>query len=88
MKTRLLALVAAVTVGATSTLAQPSQSLANEANYSDGHCYACMYKMLKLGPLEGMPVPDIKRMNEYSVVITGKDQQLEAAVAALMKAVK
>jgi C-terminal processing protease CtpA/Prc len=103
-------------------------SLANEANYSDGHCYAYMYKMLKIGPLVGMPVPgtctfagweslpdgvrwgvpgvgvkdsttgkylenqqtdpDIKVMNEYSVVITGKDQQLEAAVAALMKLVK
>ena len=47
-----------------------------------------MYKMLKLGPLAGMPVPDIKLMNEYSVVITGKDQQFEAAVAELMKAVK
>jgi C-terminal processing protease CtpA/Prc len=107
---------------------KPSVSLANEANYSDGHCYAYMYKMLKLGPLVGMPVPgtctfagwemlqdglrwgvpgvgvkdsttgkylenqqtepDIKLMNEYSVVITGKDQQLEAAVAELMKAVK
>jgi tricorn protease len=88
MKSRLLAFIAAVTLGATSTLAQPSQSLANESNYSDGHCYACMYKMLKLGTLAGMPVPDIKLTNEYSVVITGKDQQLEAAVAELMKAVK
>ena len=107
---------------------RPSVSLANEANYSDGHCYAYMYKMLKLGPLVGMPVPgtctfagwemlqdglrwgvpgvgvkdsttgrylenqqtepDIKLMNEYQVVITGKDQQLEAAVAALTKLVK
>jgi tricorn protease len=107
---------------------KPSVSLANEANYSDGHCYAYMYKMLKLGPLVGMPVPgtctfagwemlqdglrwgvpgvgvkdsttgkylenqqtepDIRLMNEYSVVITGKDQQLEAAVAELMRFVK
>jgi C-terminal processing protease CtpA/Prc len=107
---------------------RPSVSLANEANYSDGHCYAYMYKMLKLGPLVGMPVPgtctfagweslqdglrwgvpgvgvkdsttgrylensqtepDIKLMNEYPVVITGKDQQLEAAVAELMKLIK
>jgi len=107
---------------------KPSVSLANEANYSDGHCYAYMYKLLKLGPLVGMPVPgtctfagwemlqdglrwgvpgvgvkdsttgaylenlqtepDIKVMNEYHVVITGKDQQLEAAVAELMKLVK
>ena len=107
---------------------KPSVSLANEANYSDGHCYAYTYKMLKIGPLVGMPVPgtctfagweslpdgvrwgvpgigvkdsttgkylenqqtepDIRLMNDYSVVITGKDQQLEAAVAELMKLVK
>ncbi len=107
---------------------KPSVSLANEANYSDGHCYAYAYKMLGIGPLVGMPVPgtctfagwemlpdgvrwgvpgvgakdattgkylenlqtepDIKLMNEYHVVITGKDQQLEAAVAELMKLVK
>jgi len=107
---------------------RPSVSLANEANYSDGHCYAYTYKALKLGPLVGMPVPgtctfagweslqdglrwgvpgvgvkdsttgkylensqtepDIKLMNEYQVVITGKDQQLEAAVAELMKLIK
>ena len=107
---------------------RPSVSLAGEANYSDGHCYAYVYKMLKLGPLVGMPVPgtctfagwetlpdgvrwgvpgvgvkdsttgtylenqqtepDITLMNDYAVVITGKDQQLEAAVAELMKIVK
>jgi len=104
---------------------KPSVSLANEANYSDGHCYAYAYKDQKLGPLVGMPVPgtctfagwesleggirwgvpgvgvkdvntgmylensqtepDIRVMNEYSVVNRGKDQQLEAAVAALLK---
>jgi len=107
---------------------KPSVSLANEANYSDGHCYAHMYKMLRLGPLVGMPVPgtctfagwemlpdgvrwgvpgvgvkdsttgrylenlqtepDVTLMNEYHVVIAGKDQQLEAAVAELMKLIK
>ena len=36
---------------------KPSISLANEANYSDGHCYAYTYQELKLGKLEGMPVP-------------------------------
>ena len=36
---------------------KPSVSLANEANYSDGHCYAYAYKPLKIGPLVGMPVP-------------------------------
>jgi len=107
---------------------KPSVSLANEANYSDGHCYAFAYQRLKLGKLVGMPVPgtctfagwemlqdgsvrwgvpplgvkavgigylenhqtepDIKVMNEYQVVIKGRDQQLEAAVAALLKEVK
>ena len=32
--------------------------------------------------------PDIKVMNEYDVVIKGKDQQLEAAVATLLKEIK
>ncbi len=107
---------------------KPSISMANEANYSDGHCYAYAVKALNLGKLVGMPTPgtctfagwesladgirwgvphtgvkdattgkylenqqtepDIKVMNEYSVVVTGKDQQLEAAVAALMKEIK
>ena len=107
---------------------KPSISIANEANYSDGHCYAYTYQELKLGKLVGMPVPgtctfagweslqdnsirwgvpplgcksmngqylenhqtepDIKLMNEYDVVIKGKDQQLEAAVAELLKGIK
>ena len=36
---------------------KPSISLANEANYSDGHCYAYMYTYLKLGKMVGTPVP-------------------------------
>lgn len=36
---------------------RPSVSLANEANYSDGHCYAYTYKQLGLGTLVGMPTP-------------------------------
>ena len=36
---------------------KPSVSLANEGNYSDGHCYAYTYKELKLGSLVGMPTP-------------------------------
>jgi tricorn protease len=107
---------------------KPSISLANEANYSDGHCYAFTYQNLALGKLVGMPVPgtctfagweslgdsgirwgvppvgvktnnglylenrqtepDIKVMNEYAIVSKGKDQQLEAAVAALLKEIK
>jgi len=103
---------------------KPSISLANEANYSDGHCYAYSYQALSLGKLVGMPTPgtctfagweslqdnsvrwgvpplgcksmdgkylenhqttpDIQLMNQYEVVIKGKDQQLEAAVKELM----
>jgi tricorn protease len=33
-------------------------------------------------------MPDIKLMNEYDVVIKGKDQQLEAAVNELLKELK
>ena len=36
---------------------KPSVSLVNEANYSDGHCYAWAVKELRIGPLIGMPVP-------------------------------
>jgi C-terminal processing protease CtpA/Prc len=107
---------------------KPSISLANEANYSDGHCYAYMYQHLKLGKLVGMPVPgtctfagwenlqdttlrwgvppvgvkdnngaylenhqtepDIKVPNEYAVLSKGRDQQLEAAVAELLKEIR
>jgi Tol biopolymer transport system component len=107
---------------------KPSVSMANEANYSDGHCYAYTVKALNLGKLVGMPTPgtctfagweslndgvrwgvphsgvkdsttgkylenlqtepDIRVMNEYPAVSAGKDQQLEAAVAALMKEIK
>jgi Tol biopolymer transport system component/C-terminal processing protease CtpA/Prc len=107
---------------------KPSVAIANEANYSDGHCFAYAYREQKIGPLVGMPVPgtctfagweslpdgirwgvpglgvkdaktgkylenmqtepDIKVMNEYGVVSKGRDQQLEAAVAALMKLIR
>ncbi len=107
---------------------KPSVSLANEANYSDGHCYAYAYKDQKIGPLVGMPVPgtctfagwesltdglrwgvpgvgvkdantgkylenlqtepDIRVMNEYQVVSRGTDQQLEAAVTALLALIR
>ena len=107
---------------------KPTVAMANEANYSDGHCFAYTYKAQKLGPLVGMPTPgtctfagweslpdgvrwgvpgvgvkdattgkflensqtepDIKVMNQYGIVAKGRDQQLEAAIAALMKIVQ
>ncbi len=107
---------------------KPSVSLANEANYSDGHCYAYAYKNLAIGPLVGMPTPgtctfagweqlqggirwgvpglgvkdattgrylenqqttpDVVVMDEYDKVSKGQDQQLVAAVEALMRIVR
>ncbi|MDA3613768.1 S41 family peptidase [Polluticaenibacter yanchengensis] len=36
---------------------KPSISLVNEANYSDGHCYAFMIQHQKINKIVGMPVP-------------------------------
>ncbi len=103
---------------------RPSIVLANEGNYSDGHCFAWTVKHHSIGKLVGMPVPgtctfaggtglldgvsfgapsvgvrdatsgrflenwqtepDILVRNEADVVANGRDQQLEAAVAALL----
>ncbi|HSK10864.1 MAG TPA: S41 family peptidase, partial [Vicinamibacterales bacterium] len=107
---------------------KPSVSIANEANYSDGHCYAYTVKALGLGKLVGMPVPgtctfagwemlpapglrwgvppvgvkdtegrylenrqtdpDIRVANSYELQSAGRDEQLEAAVATLLKEIK
>lgn len=103
---------------------KPSVALANEANYSDGHCFAWAYQTMKVGQLVGMPVPgtctfagwatlpdtgirwgapplgvkdqqakflenwqtepDIKVEPTREVIVKGRDEQLEAAVKALM----
>lgn len=107
---------------------KPSISLVNEANYSDGHCYAFAMQDQKIGKLVGQQVPgtctfasweslqdntirwgvppvgvkamngkylenwptepDIKVWNEYEVVWKGQDQQLDAAVKALLGELK
>lgn len=36
---------------------KPTLALFNEANYSDGHCFACGYTDLKIGKTVGMPTP-------------------------------
>ncbi|CAL1520148.1 S41 family peptidase [Chitinophaga sp. MM2321] len=36
---------------------KPSVVIANEANYSDGHCFVFDYQYLHMGKLIGMPVP-------------------------------
>ncbi len=107
---------------------KPSVSIANEANYSDGHCYAYAVKQLAIGPLVGMPVPgtctfagwetlqggirwgvpglgvkdattgrylenlqtepDVLVMNEYDKLSRGEDQQLGAAIGALVRLIR
>jgi Tol biopolymer transport system component len=41
----------------TARWTKPTVALVNEANYSDGHCFACGYQDLGIGKLIGMPVP-------------------------------
>lgn len=41
----------------TSRWTKPTLALINEAQYSDGHCFACGYKDLKIGTTLGMPTP-------------------------------
>lgn len=36
---------------------KPTLTMFNEANYSDGHCFACGYTDLNIGTTVGMPVP-------------------------------
>lgn len=36
---------------------KPTLALINEAQYSDGHCFACGYTDLKIGKAVGMPTP-------------------------------
>ncbi len=50
---------------------KPSISLANEANYSDGHCYAYMVKQLGLGKLVGMPTPGTCTFSGWEVLPDG-----------------
>ena len=41
----------------TSRWTKPTLALIGEAQYSDGHCFACGYTDLKIGKTVGMPVP-------------------------------
>ncbi len=41
----------------TSRWTKPTLAMFNEANYSDGHCFACGYTDLKIGKTVGMPTP-------------------------------
>ncbi len=41
----------------TSRWTKPTLAMINEAQYSDGHCFACGYTDLKIGKTVGMPTP-------------------------------
>lgn len=41
----------------TSRWTKPTLAIINEAQYSDGHCFACGYSDLKIGKTVGMPTP-------------------------------
>lgn len=41
----------------TSRWTKPTLAMINEAQYSDGHCFACGYKDLGIGTVLGMPTP-------------------------------
>lgn len=45
--------------------------LANEANYSDGSCFACGYQQQKIGKLMGMPVPGTCSFASWEGLING-----------------
>ena len=107
---------------------KPTVAMANEANYSDGHCFACAYKDLGIGKLVGMPVPgtcsfagwemlqngkvlwgsipvsaknkagewlennetvpDVQVKNMPETIVNGTDEQLEKAIAEILKMTK
>ncbi len=50
---------------------RPSVTLANEANYSDGHCFAWAYQTMGIGPLIGMPVPGTCTFGGGQVLLDG-----------------
>jgi Tol biopolymer transport system component len=111
----------------TSRWTKPTLALINEAQYSDGHCFAHGYTDLKIGKTVGMPTPGtcsfagwerlpdgsvwgvvpvsakdidgdwmennqteplIKVKNMPGVIDNGRDQQLERAIAELMREVE
>lgn len=50
---------------------KPTLAMFNEANYSDGHCFACGYKDLRIGKTVGMPVPGTCSFAGWETLIDG-----------------
>ncbi len=70
----------------TARWTKPSVALANEANYSDGHCFACGYKDLGIGKLIGMPVPGTCSFAGWEMLQNGKIMWGAVPVSAKNKA--
>src|SRR5690606_36330435 len=50
---------------------KPTLAMFNEANYSDGHCFACGYTDLNIGKTVGMPVPGTCSFAGWEVLPNG-----------------
>ena len=50
---------------------KPTVAMFNEANYSDGDCFACGYKELGIGKTIGMPVPGTCSWSNWEVLEDG-----------------
>ena len=50
---------------------KPTVAMFNEANYSDGDCFACGYKELGIGKTIGMPVPGTCSWSNWEVLQDG-----------------
>ncbi len=51
---------------------KPSVAMINESNYSDGHCFSCMYQDMNIGKLVGMPVPGTCSFAGWEMLQNGK----------------
>lgn len=53
---------------------KPTVAMFNEANYSDGHCFACGYQELGIGKTIGMPTPGTCSFAGWEVLPDGNIQ--------------
>ena len=60
--------------------------MVNEANYSDGHCFACAYQDLGIGKLIGMPVPGTCSFAGWEMLQNGRVMWGSVPVSAKNKA--
>ena len=65
---------------------KPNVAMINEANYSDGHCFACAYKDLGIGKIIGMPTPGTCSFAGWEGLQNGKVRWGSVPVSAKNKA--